>query len=457
MNAVPMEAPRNERPQIITMLQSPETVKRMNDVATKYLTADRMARLCINAINRTPDLARCDPKSVLGSIMMSCALGLETNTINQHAYLIPFNNRRQVKGEWTSVMECQFMIGYRGYIVLAKRNPALVKIRAWAIHENDEFQFCEGSEFFLKWSMDLRRPRGKLVGACCYTKERQEFGEDEAATVLPLEELEKIRAKSQTWSYLARQVEEANNDNARRKAEQKLAETPWVMWEGEMAAKSAVRRHAKQLDLSHGLQCAFSLEDAGDRVDMGKMIDPEYTKALAEGEALPEPAEEPEPEQAALQRSVARPVEIGGTRGARDEGQDAGREAGGRDYRARVTEGDSGQLVDQQERRTVDPKEAERREKENLAAYAAEYGITLDRRKALAALREEVGQIRDGSHPGLAEGDGQEGEGQQAGDEGEAGEVVDPETGEILEAGRSGGTETAKDTGSGGLNLGFKD
>ena len=91
-----------QKPQqgILTMLENPRVAKGMAAVAGKFLSPDKMLRLCINAVHKTPDLMRCDPKTVLGAMMASAALDLEPNTVQQQAFLIPYARNKKVGDEW---------------------------------------------------------------------------------------------------------------------------------------------------------------------------------------------------------------------------------------------------------------------------------------------------------------------------------------------------------------------
>ncbi len=113
-------------PTIFDFLEHAEVKKGIAAVAGKYLTADRMLRLCVNAVKKTPRLAECDPKSVLGAMMTSAALGLEPNTVQQQAFLIPYKKRVKVGDNWIDTYDCQFQIGYRGLSPLptARRTSA---------------------------------------------------------------------------------------------------------------------------------------------------------------------------------------------------------------------------------------------------------------------------------------------------------------------------------------------
>ncbi len=227
-------------------------------VAGKYLTAERMLRLCVMAVKKTPKLAACDPTTVLGAMMTSAALGLEPNTVQQQAFLIPYKTRRKnpSTGQWVDVLECQFQIGYRGFVTLAYRTPRLKGLMAEAIHKGDHFKHRLGSGTFLEFEKALV-DRGEMIGAFSYA---QLDGGQEVACVLPLDEVLKIRSRSETYRTLVRAVEAAQNESERQKAETKLAETPWVLWEDDMAAKSAIKKHAKLLPIASNDALAVAAE-----------------------------------------------------------------------------------------------------------------------------------------------------------------------------------------------------
>lgn len=321
-NAPALVEPQKRSKTIVDYLRDPKVIKGLEGVATQYLTAERMTRIAINAMQRVPKLKECTPQSVLGALMMSTAIGLEPNTVNQHAFLIPRDRRGKLEnGQWGVIAtDCQFMIGYRGYVVMAKRNPTLIKIFASMICENDVFEHMEGSQAFLKFAPAIR-DRGQPIGAFCFTKEKGNFGEVDSATVMPWEEIEKIRAKSETFTTLTRQVNSGENQYQQTKAAKKLAETPWVMWESEMSAKSAIRRHIKQLDLTHGLNVISELDAGGDlgTIDMAALSDPDVAKAVADGE-MPAPVVEHEEEGPRPDLAAARTAE---TRPAADAKKDA--------------------------------------------------------------------------------------------------------------------------------------
>ena len=292
------------RRSIRDLLSDPKVAAGMQAVATKHLAPEKMLRLCVNAVIRTPKLALCNPQSVLGAMMTSQALGLEPNTVLQHAFLLPYKRRMPKKDAagrietnpqgtwiWEETFEAQYQIGYRGFVTLFARNPRIISVDAEAIHEGDLFEHMKGSDSFLRYQKALV-DRGELIGSFCFTA-MKDGGEQ--ATVLPLEEIQKIREKSETFKKLVSDVSQATNPKAREKAEGKLSDTPWVMWQDDMAAKSAVKKHAKMVSLGDStLAAAADLDSKSDTegVDLSAMVDPGVAQSVViDGESFPDKEE----------------------------------------------------------------------------------------------------------------------------------------------------------------------
>lgn len=273
---------------IMDLLADPQVKAGMEAVATQYLRPEKMLRLAINAVMKTPKLADCDPKTLLGALMTAQALGLEPNTVRGEAWLIPYKKSRRRGEQWVEYYECQFQIGYLGYVALMLRCPEMLSVDAEAIRVGDKFSHMKGSRSFLEYEKALSS-RGELLGAYCYTRTKDG---GEQATVLPLDEIVKIRGRSETYRALLRRVDTARGEKEKTKAERKLADTPWVLWIDDMAAKSAVKKHRKRVRLAGDglLHLASEVDDATEagRIDLGKLADPKLMQAMVE-DGLPAP------------------------------------------------------------------------------------------------------------------------------------------------------------------------
>lgn len=98
--------------------------------------ADRLARIALTELRRTPALYECAPASLLGALMLSAQLGLEPGPLG-YVYLIP----RAKQVTW--------VLGYKGMIELAYRSDRVKRITTGLVREGDEFDYREGSRPFL--------------------------------------------------------------------------------------------------------------------------------------------------------------------------------------------------------------------------------------------------------------------------------------------------------------------
>lgn len=129
----------------MTLADQVEAMKpQLARVLPKYLDADKMARLAINAIRLNPKLARCTAVSFLGSLMQAAQLGLEPNTTQGHCYLIPYWNKHANGGN--GAYECQFQMGYKGMVELALRSGKVTDIWTDVVHEGDVYKMTRGTD-----------------------------------------------------------------------------------------------------------------------------------------------------------------------------------------------------------------------------------------------------------------------------------------------------------------------
>ena len=114
----------------------------VQSMVPKHMTPERLMRVSLAAISRTPKLATCTPESLVGAVTACAVMGLEPDLIG-HAYLVPFWNGKNKK------MECQFQVGYRGYINLVRNSGDVDKIDALPVFENDLIVYVQGTESFI--------------------------------------------------------------------------------------------------------------------------------------------------------------------------------------------------------------------------------------------------------------------------------------------------------------------
>lgn len=221
------QALTRQKANTIRALLGQDSVKQQLGMAIpKHLSVDRLLRVAMTSIHRSPKLLDCTPKSLLSCVMTCAQLGLEPDGFTGQAYLVPFKNR--------GTLEAQLIPGYRGYLALARRSGELKSVQAQVVYDNDVFQLQYGLEERLE-HLPADGDRGAPKGAYCvfrYKDGGYSFDYMSAA------DIEKIRARSKS------------PDNG-----------PWVTDWAEMAKKTVIRRHVKLAPISVEFQTAAALED----------------------------------------------------------------------------------------------------------------------------------------------------------------------------------------------------
>jgi len=174
------------------------------------MSPQRFQRVVLTELSKNPKLERCASKTVLGAVMTAAQLGLEFGPLGQ-AYLVPYKD------------VCTLIVGYRGYIDLARRSGQLRSIVARPVHANDMFDFEYGTDERLR-----HRPadgdRGPIVryyGVALLADGGQ------VIHVMSLADIAKYRARSKA------------SDNG-----------PWITDPEAMSAKTVIRRMVPWLPMS---------------------------------------------------------------------------------------------------------------------------------------------------------------------------------------------------------------
>jgi len=253
------------------------------DVGTKYMSPERLVKLALVMVSKTPDLKRCSALSVVSELMTCARLGLEPG-VEGGRWLIPF---KQGKGEEVHY-EVVGVTDYRGLIDIARRSGEVLAIHADVRHENDLWEFWIDAGGPTLVHLRHRRAegeRGEIMGAYAIVKLRN--GEVQAV-------------------YLT--LAEVNATKARSKSA-KSEYSPWNTDWPSMARKTAIRRVYNLLPKTPEIQAAreaLAEEEERDRAEAAIDVTPppsgssraenlkEKLRAKAGAEAE-QPAADPEP------------------------------------------------------------------------------------------------------------------------------------------------------------------
>ena len=192
----------------------------------QHLTPDRLIRVALTAIAKTPKLLECSQASVIGAVIQAAQLGLDVDGSLGHAFLVPYKSK------------CQLQIGYRGMIDLARRSGQIISLSAHVVYENDRFDYAFGLEDKLVHVPSIGKP-GKPIAVYAVAKLK---GGGHQFDVLSIAEIEKARNHSMTTR----------------------SDSPWNTHWDEMAKKTAIRRLFKYLPVSIEIQRAVGLDEQAD-------------------------------------------------------------------------------------------------------------------------------------------------------------------------------------------------
>lgn len=93
-----------------------------------HLKPERIIMMTVDVMERNPKLKECTPQSVLGALMQASVLGFRPSPALGECYFIPYGK------------ECQFQIGYRGWLSLARRSGEIKTVFAECVYSNDYFK-----------------------------------------------------------------------------------------------------------------------------------------------------------------------------------------------------------------------------------------------------------------------------------------------------------------------------
>lgn len=184
----------------------------------KFFDSDRFVRAALNDFRMNPTLAECSTPSVLGYYLQTAALGLEPAPTLGQVYPVPFNNKR------TGQKECQFFLGYRGMLAIARRSGDVLSVDAQIVHARDEFELTYGLEQSLIHRPYLDGDPGEMRGAYCVVR---------------------FRSGGAQFVFMSREEIEAHRNRSKSKDC-----GPWATDYEAMALKTVFRRLFKWLPLS---------------------------------------------------------------------------------------------------------------------------------------------------------------------------------------------------------------
>ena len=241
LKAIAKQEPKKQQTALDLMLD-PKIKAQIALALPKDMTADRMARIVMTEIRKTPKLLQCNKESFLGAVMQCSQLGLEPGSALGHAYLLPYGNN------------VQLIIGYRGMIDIARRSGQILSIEARVVYETDRCEVACGLDSNLVHVRDFEaEDRGQLKFVYAVAKLKDGGKQFE---VMGRKEVDKVRKMSKSGES-----------------------GPWKDNYEEMAKKTVIRRLFKYLPVSIEVAKASAIDDAAE-TDKGQNNADYYNAAM---------------------------------------------------------------------------------------------------------------------------------------------------------------------------------
>lgn len=209
-------------------LCDPAMIAELGKAMPAHCKPERMARVAITALTRTPKLSDCTQASFFKCLLDLSAWGLEPD--GRHAHLIPYGT------------ECTLVLDYKGLVQLAYRSGCVNAIHADVVRRGDLFDYSSGYirnhvPWFLRDPADRPKVAGEVYAAYCICQLKDNTAKHE---IMSVDEIEGIRKRSKAGT-----------------------KGPWVTDWNEMAKKTVFRRLSKWLPLSAEIIEAFHGDDDG--------------------------------------------------------------------------------------------------------------------------------------------------------------------------------------------------
>lgn len=208
----------------------------------RHLTYERLAKVALTEFRTNPKLLECTPQSLMATIVKAGHLGFELGSALGQAYPVPYWNSK------LGSYECQLIVGYRGFIALARRSGEIQSITARVVHERDLFELEYGLDEKLKHVPVMDGDPGEPTHV--YAVARL-MGGGIQYEVLTRGEVLKIKHAA-----------------LQKLADYMRANSPWTLHEEEMWRKTAVRRLIKYLPVSIEMADAMDADQERPEIDI---------------------------------------------------------------------------------------------------------------------------------------------------------------------------------------------
>lgn len=238
----------------------------MAKVIPRTMSAERMVRVCLTALRKTPKLLDCSHQSLMAAMMSAAEMGLEPTGVLGMGYLIPYGK------------EATFVPGYRGLLSLAYRTGEILSVTCEVVRKKDEFRFANGIEQELRHVPTEDPDTGDMTHAYAILRLK---GGGYIVTVMNRRQIEAIQRSSRSGSS-----------------------GPWQTHPEEMWKKTVLKRALKLAPVCIEVAQAIDADDAAENgyrahgpiLDVVPVVSAQEPQEPPSGTLEGLPADEPMPQ-----------------------------------------------------------------------------------------------------------------------------------------------------------------
>lgn len=233
-----------------------------NRLSSDKMKTDFMSSV-IEIVTGSPELQQCNPQSILSESLKAASIHLPLNKALGRCYVVPFKN----KGVLTATM----VIGYKGYIQLAKNSGKYRNINADVVYEG---QITYTNYLTGEIKIDHAPTSDKVVGFFAYIEELNGFNKTLFMTI------EQIAHYAKTYVPYLKFNNKVTEDTIKQKLQHHATHGPeqgigWMSDSVTMAKKTCLRQlltkwgnlsieeqEAIEKDISYDSTISRDVEDA---------------------------------------------------------------------------------------------------------------------------------------------------------------------------------------------------
>ncbi len=217
--------------------------KQISQALPRGLTAERMCRVVLTAMNKTPKLLECTKESLWECVLNCASLGLFPDALGR-AYLIPFNDRKNDR------VICTLIIGYKGLIDLSYRSERIASIQLVVVRKGDKFIRQPLSNPPIQHEIVEAEGDAFRMLTHVYSVVYLKDCAIPSIDVMSKREVDEIKARSKSGDI-----------------------GPWKTDYEEMAKKTVFRRHSKVLPMTAELAQAMDVDHDQIDFDAAKLVE----------------------------------------------------------------------------------------------------------------------------------------------------------------------------------------